>query len=100
MTIAADRLPTEYKRDIDRAVQILRQGGCTEVHLFGSIAEDRVTSRSDSDLAVRGCPPEKFFALLGELMVELEHAIDLVDLDADKELAEFLQQHGELLHVG
>jgi len=100
MTIAASRLPAEYKKDIDRAVQILRQGGCTEVHIFGSIAEDRATSRSDIDLAVRGCPPDKFFALLGELMVELEHAVDLVDLDADEELAKFLQQHSELLHVG
>lgn len=100
MTIAADRLPAEYRPDIDRAVRILRQGGCTEVHLFGSIAEGRMTPGSDIDLAVRGCPPEKFFALLGELMVELEHAVDLVDLDADKGLAEFLQQHAELLHVG
>ena len=100
MTITVDRLPAEYRPDIDRAIRILRQGGCTEVHLFGSIAEGRETSRSDIDLAVRGCPPEKFFALLGELMVELEHAVDLVDLDADKELAEFLQQHVELLHVG
>ena len=100
MTIAADRLPVEYRSDIDRAVRILRQGGCTEVHLFGSIAEGRVMARSDIDLAVRGCPPEKFFTLLGELMVELEHAVDLVDLDADKGLAQFLQQHAELLHVG
>ena len=100
MTIAVDKLPAKYRPDIERAVRILRQGGCAEVHLFGSIAEGRITSHSDIDLAVRGCPPEKFFALLGELMVELEHAVDLVDLDADEEFAQFLQQHAELAHVG
>lgn len=100
MTIVVDKLPARFRPDIERAVRILRQGGCTEVYLFGSIAEGRTTSRSDIDLAVRGCPPEKFFALFGELMVELEHAVDLVDLDADEEFAEFLQQHAELVHVG
>lgn len=100
MTLATGKLPAEYKPDMDRAIRILKEGGCAEIYLFGSIAEGRATPHSDIDLAVRGCPPEKFFALLGELMVELEHAVDLVDLDADASLAEFLQQHAELLHVG
>ena len=52
MTIAADRLPVEYRSDIDRAVRILRQGGCTEVHLFGSIGFDAAISCSDGALFI------------------------------------------------
>ena len=56
--------------------------------------------RSDLDLAVRGCPPRSFFPLLGELLTELEHSVDLVDLDRESRLVGFLQKHELLVHVG
>lgn len=92
--------PAEYAADIDRAVEILKAGGCREVHVFGSVAEGRTRVGSDLDLAVRGCPPQRFFSLLGRLLSELDHPVDLIDLDADSRLARFLDEHGLLVHVG
>lgn len=93
-------LPDDYREDIERAVQILKEGGCREVHVFGSVAEGRTRVRSDLDLAVRGCPPERFFELLGRLLMELDHSVDLVDLDSGSRLTDFLQRHRLLIHVG
>ena len=98
--LGLDRFPPEYHVDIRRAVEILKQGGCAEVHVFGSVAEGRVREGSDLDLAVRGCPPERFFALLGQLLTQLEHPVDLVDLDGDARIAAFLSEHQLAVHVG
>ena len=97
---ALDTFVPEYRADIERAIEILKGGGCTEVHVFGSVAEDRTRVGSDIDLAVRGCPPGSFFSLLGSLLMELEHPVDLVDLDRVPRLTSFLQRHELLVHVG
>ena len=89
-----------FQPDIDRAVAILKDGGCSEVFLFGSLAEGRAHEHSDIDLAVRGCPTGAFFHLYGKLMGELEHQVDLVKLDTADPFAQFLLEHGELLRVG
>ncbi len=89
-----------FQPDIDRAVAILKAGGCSEVFLFGSLAEGRAHEHSDIDLAVRGCPTSAFFHLYGELMFELRHAVDLIDLDAPDPFAQFLLQQGVLKRVG
>ncbi len=34
------RLPEIYEKDIRRAVEILKEAGCTHVYLFGSLAEE------------------------------------------------------------
>lgn len=31
--------PAEYREDIERAIAILKAGGCREIYLFGSLAE-------------------------------------------------------------
>ncbi len=89
-----------FQPDIDRAVAILKAGGCSEVFLFGSLAEGRAHEHSDIDLAVRGCPTGEFFRLYGELMGELEHCVDLICLDKADPFAQFLLEHGLLLRVG
>ena len=92
--------PAEVQRDIARAVEILKRGGCREVYVFGSVAEGRVARDSDIDLAVRGCPPERFLKLQGRLLMELGRSADLVDLDEDAGLAAFLERQSVLIHVG
>lgn len=94
-----DRFPTGFHADIKRAVQILTEGGCAEIHVFGSVADGKAREGSDLDLAVRGCPPERFFPLLGRLLAELEHSVDLVDLDRDRRIADFLTKHELAVHV-
>ncbi len=93
-------IPEAFRADIERAVAILREGGCSEVYLFGSLAEGCSREGSDIDLAVRGCPTGAFFPLFGKLMGELKHRVDLVRLDTPDPFAKFLLQQGGLLRVG
>lgn len=93
-------VPNDFRHDVARGVDILKNGGCREVYIFGSIAENRVRPESDIDFAVRGCPADRLFKLQGRLLVELTHSADLVDLDADPDLAAFLEREAVLIHVG
>jgi hypothetical protein len=63
------------------------------------VASGDASGTSDIDLAVRGCPGERFFAIYGTLIRSLDHAVDLVDLDSDRDFAEFLETNGRLRHV-
>jgi len=92
--------PAEYQEDIKQAIEILKTGGCREIHLFGSVAEGRAYAGSDIDLGIRGCPPQHFFSLLGKLLMQLNHPVDLVDLDKETRLSSFLEKHRLLIHVG
>lgn len=93
-------IPSDIQDDIDRGVDILRAGGCTEVYVMGSVAEDRTRPESDIDFAVRGCPRERFFKLQGDLLMELNRTADLIDLDIDPDLTSFLEREATLLRVG
>ena len=89
----------EVREDVVRGVSILKAGGCEEVNLFGSVADASGTSRSDIDFAVRGCPADLFYKLQGKLLLELARSVDLIDLDADAELATFLEREAGLIRV-
>ena len=93
------KLPYEYREDIKKAVSLLKDEGCEEVYIFGSLAEGKDSSSSDIDIAVKGCPKGKFFSILGKLMFELEYPIDLIDLDKDTEFAKHIEKEGTLLNV-
>jgi len=93
-------LPEAVREDVDRAVRILKEAGCTEVYVFGSVAEGEYHEGSDLDLAVRGCPPERFYELAGTLLCELEHLVDLIPLDDADPFTRFLQEEGALVRVG
>ncbi len=93
-------LPETYRKNIDRAVEILKRGGCTGIFLFGSLAGGKIRDKSDIDLAIRGCPEGKFFYLLGNLLLELDYPVDLVNLDRQDAFARYLEEQGELFQVG
>ena len=93
------RIAQPYRKDILKAVKILKEAGCAEVFLFGSLASQEDKDTSDIDLAVRGCPQGKFFHLLGQLLLELDHPTDLVNLDIQNAFAEFLIQEKELVQI-
>ena len=97
--LAPLELPPSYQADIQRAAHLLKTAGCSQVFLFGSLATGQTSAASDIDLAVRGCPRGRFFALYGQLMLELNHPIDLVNLDRPEAFARFLIQHGELQEI-
>lgn len=100
MTSVAPLFPAVIQPDLERAVQILTAVGCSAIFVFGSAAEGTFTSTSDLDLAVRGCPPATFFPVLGQLMLALDHPVDLVDLDDHSLFGQHLQQHGRLVQIG
>ena len=94
-------LPESYKSNLSRAVKILKQGGCKEIYVFGSIFRDKVKDdESDIDLAVKGCPKGKFFHLLGRLILELDYPVDLVNLDTNDPFANYLKKEKELIKIG
>jgi predicted nucleotidyltransferase len=94
------QFPKTCQRDIGRAASILEEAGCTHVFLLGSFTTAGLRGESDMALAVRGCPKGKFFHLLGRLLMELEHPVELVDLDRQHAFARYLEEQGDLLQVG
>lgn len=100
MTVLPDAIPAEYRSDLMRAVVLCKAEGCRAVYVFGSVAEGASGPRSDLDLAVRGCPPERFYPLLGRLMEELSQPVDLVDLDTETRVAAYLEEEDQLVRVG
>ena len=94
------RGPEVFRKDVTRAVRILKEGGCTEVFLFGSGVTGKVGMGSDIDLAIQGCPQGSFFHLLGRLLWELNHPVDLVNLDTQEALAQYLKKEGVLVRIG
>jgi len=94
------QLPETYQKDVRRAVEILKEAGCTDIFLFGSLASGEIKDKSDIDLAIRGCPKGEFFHLLGRLLLELDYPVDLVNLDRQDAFARYLEEEGELHQVG
>lgn len=88
-----------FEKDIQKAVKILKEAGCNEVFLFGSLASHSHRKTSDIDLAVRGCPQGQFFFLQGRLLLELDHPADLVNLDSQDAFSRFLEQEKELIQI-
>lgn len=94
------KIPSAFQKDISRAVEILKQWGCKDIFLFGALGEGKVRDGSDIDIAIRGCPPGKFFYLLGKLLLALEHSVDLVNLDSSDPFARYLEKEGRLIRIG
>jgi predicted nucleotidyltransferase len=94
------RLAEIYQKNIYRATEILREAGCTDVFLFGSLAAGEIRDNSDIDLAVRGCPKGQFFHILGRLLLELDYPVDLVNLDRRDAFGRYLEKEGKLIPIG
>lgn len=96
-----ENLPYSYKKDIEKAVKILKENGAKEVFIFGSIANGNFNGNSDIDIAVKGINEKEFYKVASILMFELENEFDLIDLD-DKEnrFSQMLLKVGGLLKVG
>ena len=93
------KYPADFQKDIDKAISLLKDIGCTEIYLFGSLVTGDYHDESDIDIAVKGCPETKFYYAVGKLLTELNHSIDLIDLERDENFSLFLQNSGELARV-
>ena len=72
--------------DLEIVTEYLRSIGCSEIYLFGSVAEGDERETSDLDIAVRGIPAKRFFAVYGEVLNRCSRPVDLVDLDLQETL--------------
>lgn len=89
-----------HREDFEKAIRILREEGCREIYLFGSIALGEGSENSDLDFGIRGYPKERFFSIYGRLADELVHQADLVDFDSEVRMFKTLSTFGELRRVG
>lgn len=80
-------------------MEILKDEGCTDIYLFGSLAHGDYRENSDIDLVIIGCPPDKFFYLIGKLLMELHHNVDLINIDRQDSFSDYLINEGDLIHV-
>ena len=99
MSTLTESIPVDYVRDVRIAVEVLKELGCGEVYLFGSVVNGDTHHRSDIDIAVRGCPTDKFYYAVGKLVMELEHSVDLIDLDRADKFTTALESSGSLVRV-
>jgi predicted nucleotidyltransferase len=93
------KIPSDFQEDLKTAIKILQSAGCTEIYIFGSIAHGEVRTDSDIDIAIKGCPKDIFFKLLGTLLITLNHSVDLIDLDSGTRFNDFLIKHEDLVRV-
>ncbi|NIM10498.1 MAG: nucleotidyltransferase domain-containing protein [Candidatus Aminicenantes bacterium] len=96
---AIKKMPESHQKDIQTAVDILKEEGCKEIYLFGSLVNGDFTEKSDVDLAVKGLKKRNFFKILGKLIMALDHSVDLVNLEKKDRFSAMLKKKGELLRV-
>lgn len=92
-------LPEDYRGDIEKAITILTGEGCKEIYLFGSLAKGSHSGDSDIDIAVTGLRKCDFFEVYGKLIMELEHPVDLINLEKKTRFANLLKAKGEMVRV-
>jgi predicted nucleotidyltransferase len=93
------QIPASHRHDVEKALEILREAGCREIYIFGSLVDGTVTSKSDIDLAVKGIPPEFYFKVLARLIMQLDHPVDLIDLEEDNRFSQMIRREGNLRRV-
>lgn len=91
--------PQNYNDDVSLAINILKNEGCSEVYLFGSITNGNSNNESDIDIAIKGLPRTKYFSVYGKLMSTLNHNVDLVMLDIESNFTKYLIEKGNLRRV-
>ncbi len=94
-----NKIPVSHRRDVEKAIEILKNRGCDEVYLFGSLVEGGVTIDSDIDIAAKNIPDGAFFKIYADLIKYLDHPVDLVCLETGNRFGHLLQNGGYLQRV-
>lgn len=93
------KIPKRYVTDIEKAKEILKEFGVSEIFVFGSIANGSSKESSDIDIAVIGLSADKFFYAYSKLAMKLDHEVDLISLDDKSRFSNALIKSGGLLRV-
>jgi hypothetical protein len=95
--LSKSEISERFQNDIEIAIQILKNAGCSKVYIIDSLNEQNPRVDSDINLAVRGCPSDQFVNLRVRLMREMRHSVTLFDLDHDKNFVEKIREFS--LHI-
>ena len=60
-------IPEEYQDDIKKATFLLKNEGCKDIFLFGSLVTGKFHKNSDIDIGITGLNPKKFFRVSASL---------------------------------
>jgi predicted nucleotidyltransferase len=93
-------IPLHYRKDIEKAANLLRKEGCKGIFLFGSMVTGKFHQNSDIDIGITGLPPKKYFRVYADLDKALSKKIDLVDFDLHKDFYALLNSLGEVVELG
>jgi AbrB family looped-hinge helix DNA binding protein len=93
-------IPEKYKEDINKAIKILKNEGCKNVYLFGSLVTGKTHDRSDIDIGIKGLPPEMFLKVYSDLSNTLDNKFDLVDFDFNCDFFSLLERLNEVVEIG
>jgi predicted nucleotidyltransferase len=94
------KIPEKYRLDIEKAAFCLKEEGCAEVFLFGSLVTGKYTDSSDIDLGIMGLPPKKYIRMYSKLNNIIKNRFDLVDFDENKDLYNLLYSIGQIEKIG
>jgi predicted nucleotidyltransferase len=93
-------IPSKYRKDIEIAINLLKDEGCQSIFLFGSLVTGKIRDNSDIDIGVKGLTAEKFFKVYSKLYMNLDNKVDLVDFDYDNQFFSLLERIGEIIEIG
>ena len=93
-------VPQKYKKDIEKATNLLKNEGCQSIYLFGSLVTGKNHDSSDIDIGIKGFPKGKFFEICSKVYFALDNEIDIVNFDADDDFYTFLDRIGEVVKIG
>ena len=94
------QIPEKYRLDIENASFCLKEEGCSEIFLFGSLVTGKYTDSSDIDLGIMGLSPRKYIRTYSKLNNIVKNRFDLIDFDENRELFNLLYSIGEIIKIG
>ena len=89
----------EILPDVQKAVQILGQRGCSDVFLYFSSRQTQENPAENIDLAVAGMDNREYFDAYKELYQELKHPVELIRLDDDNQYSRMIRNQDILIRV-
>ena len=93
-------VPVKYQQDLENVTKLLKNEGCEEIFLFGSLVTGKTNENSDIDIGIKGYPEGKFFKIYSKVYFNFDNDIDLVDFDANNDFYKMLNKIGELVQIG
>jgi predicted nucleotidyltransferase len=94
------QIPEKYRLDIENASFCLKEEGCSEIFLFGSLVTGKYTDSSDIDLGIMGLSPRKYIRTYSKLNNIVKNRFDLIDFDENREFFNLLYSIGEIMKIG